>query len=657
MSGAHDFADAVDHEDDHDEEEHSFGLIDALRIIVAGLCTLAVLFGFPDHSYVNFGDQLFLPWSWYGLVGLVFSGWPLFKESWESLLRRRMSMELSMCIAVVAAAWTGYFSAALVIIFFVLLAETVEEFTIERGRRAIRDLMELLPSEAQVRRGGEIVTVPLSAVQSGEIVLVQPGTRIPVDGNVLAGASFVDESRITGEPLPIEKLVGAFAYAGTVNQSGVLEVRAERLGKATSFGQIMESVKEAERSRAPIQRLSDRMATFIVLFAMASAAFEYWLSNDVSSAISVLVVAGACGIAAGTPLALLGAIGQAAKRGAIVKAGSHLEMLGKVDTVVLDKTGTLTLGSANVSKVVPAVGVDAAMLLQAAATVEALSEHPLGKAIIAYAEASGIKPEGASDFAYEPGLGISASDAEGRILVGSHAWLEKNGVPASAVADAGDTLVYVARDAKLLGHVEISDVVRPEARQAVEQLKAMGIDVRLLTGDHAGATAKVAAELGIEHFEADLLPTEKLERIKALQADKHRVAMVGDGINDAPALAIASVGVAMGSGTDVAREEADIVLLKNDLVQFAETIKLARRTRGIIWFNFWGTIAIDLVGIGMAFAGMIGPFEATVIHALGETTFILNSARLIPGSTARQTLSVLGRGAFGFGRPSVRPAE
>lgn len=243
MSSGHNFEDAVDHVHDDEDEEHNFTLLDALRIIVAGLCTLAVLLGFPDHTYVNFADQLYLPWSWYGVVGLVFSGWPLFKESWESLLKRRMSMELSMCIAVVAAAWTGYFSAALVIIFFVLLAETVEELTVERGRRAIRDLMELLPSQAQVRRGGEIITVPLSAVQPGETVVVQPGTRVPVDGGVLAGASFIDESRITGEPLPVEKLAGGFAYAGTINQSGVIEVRAERLGKATSFGQIMESVK------------------------------------------------------------------------------------------------------------------------------------------------------------------------------------------------------------------------------------------------------------------------------------------------------------------------------------------------------------------------------------------------------------------------------
>lgn len=646
----------LDNEAEGRDHGGEFGPVDALRILVTGLCALAVLFDLPDHPYVAFGGQLFLPFSWYGIVGLVFGGWPLFQEAWESLLRRRMSMELSMCIAVVAAAYTGYFSAALAITFFVLVAETIEGFTVERGRRAIRDLMELLPAQAQVRRGGDIITVPLNAVQSGEAVLVQPGLRIPVDGTVLTGASFVDESRITGEPIPVEKLAGSFAYAGTVNQSGVLEVRAERLGKATSFGQIMESVKEAERSRAPIQRVSDKLATGIVVLALALAALEYWLVQDMYSALSVLVVAGACGVAAGTPLALLGAIGQAAKQGAIVKAGIHLETLSKVDTVVLDKTGTLTLGSANVVGIKPVDGVDSNDLLQAATTVEALSEHPLAKGIIAYAAQARLKPEPADDFRYEPGRGISARDARGRILVGSAAWLESNGVAVPEKDDAKDTVVFVARENRLLGRIEISDIVRPEARRAVTQMKQMGIAVHLLTGDNARAAAAVAQEVGIDNFEGDLLPTDKLNRIKALLA-QHHVAMVGDGINDAPALAMASVGVAMGSGTDVAREGADIVLLKNDLVQFVETIRLARRTRNIIWFNFAGTILVDVAGIAAAFAGLIGPFEATLIHTLSEMAFILNAARLVPATTMRDSLAGLGRATFAQRRLRSTPAE
>lgn len=602
---------------------------------MTGLCALAMWLRLPDHTYVSFADELFLPFSWYGLVGLVIGGWPLFKEAWRSILKRRMTMELSMGIAVVAAAYTGYFFVALVITFFVLIAEVLEGMTIERGRRAIRDLMALLPNEVQLRREGAVVTASIAEVTPGSIVVVAPGARVPVDGPVVSGNSFVDESRITGESMPVEKIAGSFAYAGTVNQSGAIEIRAERVGRATSYGQILETVEEAERSRAPVQRLADRLAGYIVYVALGFAAFEYWISGgNVSATISVIVVAGACGVAAGTPLAILGGLGRAAKMGAIIKGGIHLENLGRVDTVVLDKTGTLTFGRPEVSAVVAEPGVDARELLEAAATAEALSEHPLGKAIIAHAEAQDIRPAQAQNFSYEPGRGIAARDAAGPIFVGNEGWMQSNGIVESVPeSEYAGTRVFVAREGRLLGHIAIEDTIRPDARRAVAHLKQMGIEVHLLTGDTSAVAARVAADLGIENVEAERLPNHKLERVKALQASGKRVAMVGDGINDAPALATASVGVAMGSGTEVAREKADIVLLGNNLTRFAETVYLARRTRSIIWFNFAGTVLVDLLGIAAAMTGLIGPVGASVIHTGSELAFILNSARLIPGTT------------------------
>ncbi len=630
------------HDHAHDEEDghghsHAFGLAEVFRIGLTGLCALAVWLELPDHVYLDIGGKIFLNFSWYGYIGIIIGGWPLFQEAWESLRRRRMTMELSMGIAIGAAAYTGYFFVALVITFFVLIAEVLEGLTIERGRRAIRDLMALLPSEVQMRRGTEVVTVGVGEVYPGTIVVVPPGARLPVDGPVVAGASFVDESRVTGEAMPVEKLPGSYAFAGTINQSGAIEIRAERVGRATSYGQILETVEEAERSRAPVQRLADRLAGYIVYVALGFAAFEYWITaGDVSATISVIVVAGACGVAAGTPLAILGATGRAARMGAIVKGGVHLETLGKVDTIVLDKTGTLTFGAPEVVAVVTAPGIAAEDLLGAAASAEALSEHPLGKAIIAHAAAAGLSPAAASDFAYEPGLGIRADDAVGRILVGNAAWLRAGGVDTGALPDtAAGTAVFVARAGRLLGHIVIDDRVRPEARAAVARIRAMGIDVQLLTGDAAPVAARVAETLGIAHVEAGLLPTDKLARIETLVGTGRTVAMVGDGVNDAPALARASVGVAMGSGTEIAREKADIVLIGNDLMRFAETVHLAKRTRRIIWFNFAGTVIVDVMGIVFAMTGIIGPVEAAMIHTGSELAFILNSARLIPGSALR----------------------
>lgn len=647
----HDSADGHDHDDHHGHDHaHAFGPLELFRIGLTGLCALAVWLQLPDHTYLSIADQIYLNFSWYALVGLLIGGWPLFAEAWESLRDRRMTMELSMGIAVLAAAYTGYFFVALVITFFVLIAEVLEGMTLERGRRAIRDLMALLPQDVTVRRHGQVVSTTIGELGPGETVVVLPGSLVPVDGPVVSGSSFVDESRITGEAMPVEKLVGSYAYAGTINQSGAMEIRAERVGRATSYGQILDTVEQAERSRAPVQRLADRLAGYIVYVALGFAAFEYWITNgDINSTIAVIVVAGACGVAAGTPLAILGGIGRAAQMGAIIKGGVHLETLGKVDTVVLDKTGTVTFGQPEVSRLIPSPGVEPEALLRAAATAEALSEHPLGKAIIARARAFGIEAEPASDFAYSPGRGISAKDARGTILVGNAAWMEENGIAGLPPRpDGTGTSVLVAQAGRLLGSIDLDDRVRPEAKRAVERLRAMNIDVQLLTGDSPAAAASAASELGITKLRAGQLPSDKLNHIKALRQSGRVVAMVGDGVNDAPALATASVGIAMGSGTEVAREQADIVLLGNDLMRFADSVHLARRTRGIIWFNFAGTVIVDVLGIVAAMSGWIGPVEATMIHTGSELAFILNSARLVPGQTFRAGVGAMGTAIRGW---------
>jgi heavy metal translocating P-type ATPase len=442
--------------------------------------------------------------------------------------------------------------------------------------------------------------IPAAELQVGDAVLVNPGGRVPVDGTVLNGHSYLDQSRITGESMPVEKAAGAAVYAGSINQSGAIEVRAQRIGRDTSYGKIIEAVEQAERSRAPVQRLAGQLAGYLVYFALGAALLTFLITRDIRSTISVIIVAGACGIAAGTPLAILGAIGRAARLGAIIKGGLYLETLGRVDTVVLDKTGTLTFGRPEVQIVKPAVGATIETVIDAAAAAESRSEHPLGQAIISYARARGRDISDPERFDYTPGRGIAATVAGREVLVGNRQLLADHGVAPSArtMCDTKPASeILVARDGQLIGEIVVADTVRPEARRAVDALTAMRMRVILLTGDISPVASAVAHDIGINEFEADLLPEQKLARVRDLVSRGRIVAMLGDGINDAPALTEANVGVAMGSGTDVARESADIVLLGNDLVRFADTVTIARHTRRIIWQNFAGTIAVDTVAL------------------------------------------------------------
>ena len=607
-----------------DEHEHGLEWPEAVRIALAALAAAAVWFRIwePISSV-----------SVVAVLALTIGGWPIFKEAAENIAARRMTMELSMSIAIIAAAAISEFFTALVITLFVLVAEVLEGMTVSRGRRAIHDLLDFLPRSVAVRRGGGVSDVAAETLRAGDVVLVNPGGRVPVDGIVIGGHSFVDQARITGESMPVETLAGSSVYAGTINQSGALEIRTERIGRDTSYGKIIEAVERAERSRAPVQRLADQLSGYLVYFALGAAALTFLITRDVRSTISVVIVAGACGIAAGTPLAILGAIGRSARRGAIIKGGLFLESLGRVDTVVLDKTGTLTFGRPEVQEIFAATGVSEVEVLDAAASAESRSEHPLGKAIVDRARADARTVREPQRFDYTPGRGITALVGGATVLVGNRSLMASHGaaVPNDLIsASRATSEVLVARDGRLLGAIRIADTLRPEARRAIEAIQRMGIRTVLLTGDARPIAEAVAGELGIEEIEADLLPEAKLARIKALVGNGRVVAMVGDGINDAPALTQASVGVAMGSGTDVARESADIVLLGNNLLKFAETLAIARWTRRIIWQNFAGTIAVDSIGIALAAFGFLNPLLAAFIHVASEMTFILNSARLLP---------------------------
>jgi Cd2+/Zn2+-exporting ATPase/Cu+-exporting ATPase len=441
------------------------------------------------------------------VVALVIGGWPVFKEAVENLMARRMTMELSMSLAIVAAAAIGEFFTALVITLFVLWAEVLEHMTVARGRRAIGDLLALLPRAVKVRRAAGVCEAPTDEVRAGEAVLVDPGGLVPVDGVVLHGHSFIDQSRITGESQPAEKMPGSIVYAGTVNQSGALEIRVDRVGRNTSYGKIIEVVEHAEESRAPVQRMADRLAGYLVYFALGAAALTFLASRDLRSTIAVVIVAGACGIAVGTPIALLGAIGRAAHLGAIVKGGRPLETLGRVDTVVFDKTGTLTLGRPEVQSVVPLAGVPASTVLSAAASAESRSEHPLGKAIVSRAKTLGSEIREPAQFIYTPGRGVVSVVEGARILVGNRALMAANNVALPPIAeDVASSEVLVARDGEMLGAIAVGDQVRGEAEPAVRALARMKIRTVLLTGDIKPVAQMVGQQVNITQVEAELLP-------------------------------------------------------------------------------------------------------------------------------------------------------
>ncbi len=593
---------------------------DLARTLFVAACAVAVALGQT------------LPWpavSVVAVVGLVVGCWPIAVEAFEDARHRKMSMELSMLIAIVAAAAIGEWTTSLVITAFVLAAEILEDLSLDRGRDALTDLMAFLPETVQVRRGSEPVVVPLAEVAVNDTVIVAPGGRIPVDGIVTSGRSSADQSRITGEPLPVDIAVGDEVFAGSINQVGAVEIRAERVGTDSSYGRIIAAVKQAQSSEPPAQRLADRLAAWLVYLALAGAAITYLVTRDLTATIAVVVVAGACGIAAGTPLAVLAAIARIARTGAFVKDGAHLEALSTVDTIVFDKTGTLTTGAPTVVGVAPAPGADPKCLLVLAGAAEAYSEHPLGQAVVSHVRAQGLPIGPCEHFVYLPGQGVTAKVAGKAVAAGNRSLVPD--APARGDGQGVATAVHVGIDGTYAGTILLADAVRDSAKAAVADLKRRGLRTMMITGDQEAAAHAVAAELGIEDVRAGLLPDQKLAAIDAERAAGRTLAMVGDGVNDAPALARADVGIAMGSGTDIARESSDVVLISSDLNDLARTVHVAKRARRIVMFNFAGTIAVDLIGMALAAFGLLSPVLAAFIHVGSETAFILNSARLIPG--------------------------
>jgi P-type Cu+ transporter len=615
-----------------DEPEHGNTKTDVVRLLVMAFAAV--------FSGLGVWRQL-LPIDAVAIAATLLGGYPVYKETLLALRHGRVNMEVSMAVAIFASLIVGQFTVSVVITFFVLLSEYIETYAVDRGRQTITLLERSAPKRALVRRGGKEVEVDTGALVPNDVVIVRDGDRVPVDGTIVVGSAFLNQSSITGESARVEKSAGERVYAGSVDESGLIEVRTEKVGTETVFGKIIKLVEDAENRKAPIQRLSDRLATWLVEFAIGFSALTLLVTRDVTSALSVVVVAGACGVAAGTPLAIVAIMGKAAKKGTIVKGGAYIEEMSRVDTVVIDKTGTLTFGEPEVTDVLGFDGWSERQVLEYAALAERYSSHPFARAIMAKATGSGIElPEGAasSPSNYIAGKGIVCEYKGGQIIVGNDALMAEKGVRpprdgeprrSSDRLSQGKSTVLVAYQDEVRGVIAVADKVRGESRTALEDLKKMGIRTVMLTGDKKAVAQQVADEVGIDEVHAELLPEDKVSIVEKLVAEGHRVAMVGDGINDAPALARADVGIGMGAGTDVAIEEADIVLMTNDLQRIADVARLSRKAYRTIMTNFYGTLAVDGVGVSLAFLGLLNPLLAAAIHVASELIFILNSARLI----------------------------
>ncbi len=581
--------------------------------------------------------RAFLPIDFVAIIATLLGGYPVYKETFQALRHGHVNMEVSMAVAIFASLAVGQYTVSVVITFFVLLSEYIETYAVDKGRQTIILLEKSAPKKALVRRNGTETEIGVQDLRPNDIVIVRDGERMPVDGTVVVGSAFVNQSAITGESSRVEKNAGDFVYAGSVDESGVVEVRTGKVANETMFGKIIKLVEEAENKKAPIQKIADRLATWLVEFAIGFSAITFLLTRDLTSTLSVIVVAGACGVAAGTPLAIVAVMGKAAKKGAIVKGGAYVEEMSRIDTVVIDKTGTLTFGEPAVTEIV-GFGFAKQKVLEYAALAERYSNHPLARAITAKAAELGIElPNGqTSSSNYVPGKGMVSEHEGEEIIVGNSVlMMEKNvrfpdgGELFPEKVSTGNSTVLVAHAGRVCGMIAVADRVRGESRMAIADLKSMGIRTVMLTGDNRSVAHAVAQEVGIEEVHAELLPEDKVALVEKLVAEGHGVAMVGDGINDAPALARANVGIGMGTGTDVAIEEADIVLMTNDLQKIADMARLSKKAYRTIMTNFYGTVAVDGIGVTLAFLGFLSPLIAAGIHVVSESIFILNSARLI----------------------------
>ncbi|MGZ3332630.1 MAG: heavy metal translocating P-type ATPase [Gemmatimonadaceae bacterium] len=651
--------------DDGDAREAHELTIKAVVSVFVGVAAMLFSMLFMGNSAINY--VLLLMSS--GI--LLWAGRDIYRRAWKAVSHRSADMNTLVAVgtgsafvySVVATvapslfARNGiapdvYYEAVIFIIGLVLAGRAIEARARRKTSDALRRLVTLLPSTARVERGGIWIDTPLSQVVSGDTIVVRPGERVPVDGTIIEGSSDIDESMLTGEPLPVSKTVGGQVVGGTLNTTGAFSFRATSVGADSVLARIVKLMREAQSSRAPIQRLADRVsAVFVpVVVSIAIVTFLAWyfladtaaLPRAIAAAVSVLIIACPCAMGLAVPTAVMVATGRGAELGLLIKGGEILQRTGDIDTVVLDKTGTVTEGIPSVGQVIAIGAAMESEVLAAAASVERHSEHPVGMAIVRAAREIAVRLEEVEEFRSHTGSGVTGRVRDREVAVGNAHLMQHLGVnmdgaekPASARDIAGASELFVAIDGRISGIIVVTDAIRASSREAVDKLRSLGIDVVLLTGDRQSTAESVAAAAGIERFVAEVLPQEKVSEIRSLQGKGRVVAMVGDGINDAPALAQADVGISMPRGTDIAIEASDIALMRSDLRGVPTAISLSRRTMVTMKQNLFWAFVYNAIGIPIA-AGvlfpvtglMLSPIIASAAMALSSVSVVTNSLRL-----------------------------
>ena len=572
-----------------------------------------------------------VPWP-VSLAIVLVGGYPVFRNVIRATLKGQVISHTLMTLGVVAAMAVGEWASAIVVVFFMRVGEYAERFTTERARRAVKDLTSMAPQMARVEREGAELEVPATDVQVGETVIVRPGESIPVDGEVISGHATVDQATITGESMPVEAGPGAHVFAATLARLGSLRIRGTHVGPDTTFGRVVRMVEEAEAHRAEVQQIADRFSAYYLPVVAIIGALTLLVRRDPLAAAAVLVVACSCSFALATPIAMLASIGAGAKRGLLIKGGKYLESLSRADVLLIDKTGTLTLGHPRITDILPQGGTSDVETLTLAASAERYSEHPLAEAVRAAASERGLTLGEPEQFEAIPGLGVRAR-VGGRLIVAGNRQMISQAVSLPRVDELeaqGKTLLFITRDGELIGVLAATDTLRPEVPTALAAVRTLGVtQIELLTGDNEQTAAALAKCIGVA-YRANLLPEDKMAIVKQYQERGHTVAMVGDGVNDAPALAQAEVGIAMGAaGTDVAIEAAHVALMRADWMLVPEVLRIARRTMKVVKWNIAFTTLYNVVGVSLAALGLLPPTLAAAAQSLPDLGIRTNSSRLL----------------------------
>jgi P-type Cu+ transporter len=619
----------------------SFGL-------AAAITSLEVAGTLSAYSLVIFVVSIPIIW---------WAGFSILKGAYFSLRNRKVNMDVLVSIGVLAG-WfygalnaffptivtegTGYLEVAIAILAFVLLGKFIEESIRRKSAASIRKLLELKPTIATLIRDGKEVEVPAEELQTDDIIIVKPGEKIPTDGIVIEGYSSVDEKLLTGESIPSEKNVGSEVIGATINKTGVLKFRATKVGEGTALSQIIHMVEEAQASGAPVQKFADRIVSkFVpVVLTVAAVTFVFWTITSgfytgFTALLAVLLIACPCALGIATPTAILAGVGKGAEYGVLLRSGEYVEKARKLTTVVFDKTGTLTKGEPSVTDVKTFGGFTESEVLMYAGSVEKSSEHPLAEAIVKEAEKAQIKLQETTDFEAIPGRGVKCTIKSKNVFLGNRKLMQEQDIPANEIeADMekfeteGKTAMILAVDGNVVGIVAAMDTIKTDAIEAIKGLKSMKLEIAMLTGDNERTAKAIASQLGIDTVFANVLPWQKEEAIKKLQSEGKVVAMVGDGINDAPALARADIGIAIGSGTDVAKETGGIVLIKDDLADVALAVELSKKTMRKINTNLFWAFIYNAVMIPIAAAALLSPVWAAGAMAISSLTVVTNSALL-----------------------------